>query len=273
VIDPGQKALRAAEPFMWKCLPALILAAQFVSLVRAGVEPVVKIDLGGMRNVTADVTVSGDDYLVTVRMTAVRTFDPSTNARINRQKARGFALQALGKHLAARAAKTVAMSVSGAVVDDSGADGKAYRMILRVPEDGVKLSGKAKGGPTVDGPRNSKTRERVSVPSDLFSRKQEYIDTAQQLGDILSAEVESTRAEVIKSPPSDEFYDAVAEIEERGISGFEQLAAESQADKLLLRIEMEEVEKAIELEKKDLLELLRSVVKTVEENAKKEDVP
>lgn len=44
------------------------------------------IELGGLRQARAVLTVSEDEYTIKVRMLPVRCFDEPTNARLNREK-------------------------------------------------------------------------------------------------------------------------------------------------------------------------------------------
>ncbi|MBX9579357.1 MAG: hypothetical protein K2X87_03535 [Gemmataceae bacterium] len=93
------------------------------------------VDLGGPRQARAVVAERDGRYVVTVRMRAVRAFDPATNARLNREKARGYALRALVRVVAGRADGR--LTVRRAEVVAAGPDGRQYALTLSVAKDNV----------------------------------------------------------------------------------------------------------------------------------------
>ena len=126
------------------------------------------IDLGGLRQTKAVISISDSDYVVKVRMLPVQSFDAATNARVNREKARQLALQALAKHLSGKASSD--FIVSGARIDRVGTDGKFYTLNLQVPRQGVAVVQERDKAP----PAAKQGQERVAFSSELFTRKRDY---------------------------------------------------------------------------------------------------
>ncbi len=216
------------------------------------------IDLGGPRRATAALSVTATEYVVAVKMFPVSSFDAATNARLNRDKARALALQALAKHLSG--AKAVTLSVSGAEVEGAGADGKFYALTLRVPRRSVSVV--AAGRPPEEArPVEGKAEkvERVDYTSALFTRKQDLLDTLAGLSVPLAADLDDA-ARTPDGRPAGEgaFHRAVAEVEERGLGQLDKLAAEVDGEILLLSIEKAELNRLIGEQRVRLLASLKN---------------
>jgi hypothetical protein len=251
----------------------LALAVTLPPLARGAETQVATLDLGGPRRVKAELAITEDDYIIAVRLLAVRSFDSSTNARLNREKARRFALLALARHLTGSKTGNHEMTVSGVVVDGSGLRAKTYWLTLKVPITNVRLETTAATNPASDEVPPEDGTEHLPAAKGLLTRRQDYLDTLQDLLVAYSDRLKASLAKIGEAAPGEVFYVEVADIEEAGIESLEQLQADGKADKLLLTIEQEELEKAIEKQKEALLELLRAAVQGVEENPKGEDAP
>jgi hypothetical protein len=210
------------------------------------------IDLGGLRQVTAFLTISDIDYVVKVRMLPVQTFDAATNARLNREKARGLALQALAKHLSRK--QTVEFVVSGAQIETAGPDGKFYALTLRVPREGVSLVRETETCPLPA----KRGQERVSFDTSFFTRKRDYLNTLEKLAAALSSDLQKVAR---KKTTGGSFALVIAEIEERGATNFENLGKEIKADTVLFSLEQEELSGALAKHQERLLEQLKAAVK------------
>ena len=231
----------------------------------------VAIDLGGLREVKAVLSVSDGDYLINVRMRRVRCFDDATNARLNREKVRESALQALARRLSPK--PYVELSVSGAKVENSGPDGKFYALTLRVPREGVALV-RAENEPTaVAKPAAKAGVDRVLFASDFFTRKRDYIVTVERMTRLLIADLHAAEKAGKGLPTNDAFFLAIADLEERGSKNFEGIGREVKSDRLLLDIEKSEVNDALSKQQQTLLEALKEAVKRREASDPKEKVP
>jgi hypothetical protein len=212
------------------------------------------INLGGLRQVKAALTTTDREYAIKVRMLPVDCFDSVTNARLNREKAREMALQALARHLADKEA--VEFTIAGAQVDQVGSEGKYFVLSLRVPRQGVTQV-RRREKPS-EKPRSGEVR--VAFSSGLFARKQDYRQTLDKLSQTLLSDLGSAE-EKSKSQKNDEvFFVAIAEIEERGTENFGRLVEKVQDDLLLLTVEKEELTRAIQSHKIRLLEHLKEAV-------------
>ncbi len=192
------------------------------------------LDLGGPRNVRAVVALDEGTYVVKVRMLPVRAFDATTNARLNEEKAREFALQALARHLSEK--RSVSYTISGARIEQAGPDGKDYALTLRVPREGVVL---AKADDTT-APGGKERRERVTFSSALFRARADYENTSAQLAAGLAADLRKAEEKDETTPEAEDpaFVPAVRGIEERGLHNFDTLTDEAKGDLLLSAVEM-----------------------------------
>lgn len=189
--------------------------------------------LGGPRQVVAVVGEVGGDLEVRVRMLAVSVFDEATNGRLNRLKAEHYALQALARHLSRE--KQTHFEISGGRVDASAKDGKAYTLTFRVPRKNVVLL-------RADAPATKAGGVRFAFDTPFFTHKRDLIDTGKQLAESLRTDLTAAEAKVKKTPESVEaFLVRVAELEENAEEHWRKLREEVTADRLLLRLERDEV--------------------------------
>ena len=195
----------------------------------AASEPVV-VSLNGVRQV--EVTIGGDvdAFEVAVRMKPVQCFDKATNDRLNSQKARSYGLQGLLKHLSGGSEK-IRAAVSGLTMVNARQDDKFFRLVFRVPRDGVEI---IRDSETREPSRKTRKRahiEEVQVTSALLTCFGDHSATIEQLASTFEQELDP-----IKSKPLDdgnEFEIAIAELEESLTTRFDQFEKDVRADKLL----------------------------------------
>ena len=202
-----------------------------VSAVSVRGEESVVVSLKGVRQV--EVTIGGDreTFEVAVRMLPVRSFDKATNARLNRDKAKAFGLQALAKHLS-HGAKASRATVSGTEIVSTRLEGKFFELTLRVPRDGVSVTAlSATSAPAKPASKPSRSEDVISSSS-LLSRDGDFRSTIEQLTDLFESELKSLNAMQFDTMTAFEL--AVVELEERTETQFDQLSNELRADKLLL---------------------------------------
>jgi len=193
------------------------------------------IDLGGARQAKAFLRLSGEDYVIRLRMLPVKVFEPATNARLNREKARLLALQSLARHLSGKA--TAEITVSGTQVEKAGTEGAYYLLTLRVPRAGVTLVEREDGGKGSLGEEARAKTERVVYSSALFTRKRDYADTVGQLAAAFDADLRAAeRSARRQDQDAQTFAAAVKGVEDRAGEALEKLADEIKEDKLLLTI-------------------------------------
>jgi len=219
------------------------------------------IDLGGLRQAKAALTVTNTDYVVKVRMLPVHCFDAATNTRLNRDKARELALQALAKQLSTKEA--VEVFVSGVQIDNVGTDGKFYTLALRVPRKGVSVVRQGEAPPAKQG------EDRVAFTSELFTRKRDYLNTVEKLSVAVLADMKMVEAKAAKEvTPTEAFNLAIAAIEEQWVKNLENLGKEIKSDLLLLSVEQEELNEALDKVKTRMLGRLKEAVKKQAEKEK-----
>jgi hypothetical protein len=236
---------------MERCIGCFVLAHSVLTAVLA-VDETKTIDLGGLRQAKAALTVSEGEYEIKVRMLPVNSFDAATNARLNRDKAREVALMALAKHLSGE--KSVEFVISGAQVEKAGTEGKSYSLTLRVPRKGVVV--------TRQGKSSKPGGDRVAFTSELFTRKRDYLNTLEQLTTTIQSELKMVEEEAKEQKEeTDSIPAAVAKLKERYTQNFENIGKEINADLLLLSIEQEELAAALAMRKSRVLGQLKEAVK------------
>jgi hypothetical protein len=245
-------------------LIAVLLFTRSPYVLGQAVDAASTIELGGLRQARAVITASGSDYLVKVRLLPVQSFDASTNARLNRDKGRELALQALAKHLSGKT--SAELIVSGAQVERVGSDGKSYTLELRVPRKEVAVVRESDKAP----PAVKQGQERVAFRSELFTRKRDYLSTLEKLAANAVADLQSAAK---PEQSEDSFPAAVAEVEQRALKNFDGLAKEIKGDLLLLSVEREELEKALGEQENKVLERSKEALKKPQSKHAKEKSP
>ena len=243
---------------------SLLMVGFFLALapgVSAAADDKVRtIDLGGPRQVKAEIISGEADYVINVRMRAVRVFDATTNDELNQEKARQYALQALARHLSNK--KTVRLTVSGAVIDTARLEKGTYLLTLRVPRGGVALLSEE------EKPAENPRIERVTFSSALFRARRDHEDTINRLASALAANLREAEK---KAGDTDEeqqaFRESVERIEKRGRENFDALADTVKSDLLLSSVEMfgkpserDELLAAVEQQKQRLRELVKAAL-------------
>jgi hypothetical protein len=195
-------------------------------------------DLGGPRRVRAEVRADGDDYVVAVRMLSVHAFDATTNATLNEQKGRLFALQGLARYLSS--GRDTVITVRHVTVAQAKADGQHFRLTLRVPRRDVRLEPGAEPPGSVD-------EHRIVFNSSLFRAKQDHENT---LAGLVAAQ--DAKLLAIKKDPV-RLAEALQDWKDEGLAHLDLLAREVERDPLLsdvsqfdLPTEREELVAAVE---------------------------
>lgn len=194
----------------------------------------VTVSLGGLRSVRAKIETIDDEYRVEIRMLPVTSFDVATNERLNREKARAFALQALAKHL--NAGNGARLLVSGARTTASGMHVPEFRLTLIVPRGGVAIE----RGPIASS-QAAVAADRVQFSDTFFTVKRDYLHTLKLLAVGWEARLKGNT-----DKKGDDFAHAIAQIEEEELDQLGRLRQEIASNKLLLPAEHDELFKAIE---------------------------
>ena len=243
---------------------AAMIVISATSIIMAG-EQSSNIELGGPRQVTAVIATTDENYEVSVRMLPVKTFDPTTNSLLNRDKSRAYALQALARHLSGRKTGEMRMSISGATTVKAEADGRKFLLVLRVPQNRVVLEGidelKTDGqrsATTSPMPKTANSIETSRDVSTLLTCKRDYQTTVELLSSNLREELKS----VVEKLSDDEsaFDEAIASLEETLEVRWEKLRLEIEKDKLLLNHERKELLTEVQSHHEQFLGSLRQAV-------------
>ena len=243
---------------------ATMMVISTTSIIMAG-EGSSSIELGGPRQVTAVIATTDDNYEVSVRMLPVKTFDPTTNALINRDKSRAYALQALARHLGGRKTGETRLSISGATTVKAEADGPKFLLVLRVPQSRVVLDGidelKTDGKRSATTPTMPKTANSIVTSRDastLLTCKRDYQTTVELLSSNLREELKSMVEKLSKDESA--FDEVIASLEEMLDVRWEKLLLEIEKDKLLLSHERKELLMEVQANHEQLLDSLRQAV-------------
>jgi hypothetical protein len=230
----------------------LVIACGFACSVLGDTE----YKLGGPRKVVARIVETESDFRITVQMAPVRCFDSALNKKVNREKARAFALVALAKRCNAEKARDSRVTVRGGEIIDSRLDKDRFVLTWRVPRNGVERAlptKKPKAG-------KSPTAFHAGPSTSLLTAKEDCVTTLQLLTDALAADI----PQVPKSKNGNEaFLRAVADAEERGVDAFKQILGDIEANNLLLAYERDELLLAVQDSEKGYLKRLADSVKSL----------
>ena len=220
---------------LWSTLSVSCFAFVYTSI--AAPDPV-SVNLGGPRKVEAKISTQDGEYRVDVRMLAVKAFDNATNNRINRDKARLLALQALIRHVSGK--NEAEATMSGVRIIATGTDKQFFTLTLSLPKDKfmlVQAPAAAVKPPKENQPagKPAAVAERLKWKSELFTKNDDFQRTIDLLKEQFIADI------VVAEKAAKDFENSIAEIEERTAAAFKALRAEIAAENLLLTIEMEEL--------------------------------
>ena len=236
------------------------------------------IRLGGVRNVTATLFKSDETYRITVEMLPVKAFDLATNKSLNLSKGRMYVAQALGKHL-----KASSLTIRGLEIQESGTNGKFFRLVVMVPRDGIVVTAKGaitvevqhKGADTPSRPpvvASTSVRHEIrltadATTADFLNRKADYLDTIMRLQEAMCEEGRSLEEQSLK--PED-FYDSIGSVEERSEAAFKSLAKQIDDDNLLSELlEREELRPALKKARAEVLVSLKTAVERFDQRQEK----
>jgi hypothetical protein len=227
--------------------------------------------LGGPRQAKAVVRVIASEYTITVTMLAVKTFDPATNAQLNRDKARSLAFRALARQLSDK--PELHLVVSGSRVTKAELDGAVFTLTLRIPRRGVSVTPAGASGRQAVKTTSTGTAQHISISSALLTRKQDVLDTLERLVSESDRALKACRVTAAKQGREQAFYLAIADLEDRGQANLDKLSMEVNADKLLLTIEKMEILRSIHACKERMLASLREAAQDFERVMKKDKKP
>ena len=209
-------------------------------------EPPKTIDLGGPRKATVTITQADDVYEIEVSLIPIRCFDSGMNRRLSQEKARSCAIEALLRHLGD--SKRQSATVSNVEIIDAKNTETRFILVMRVPRHGVLLTEATEANPI--GKSQGGTARRS-----LLKAKDDYQDTLEVMKETLTDKLAN-------------FYEAISDAEELGVTRLASLSQEIKADRWLLSTEREELFGAVAMEKEFFLSRLRNRVEEVESNAK-----
>ena len=211
------------------------------------------IELGGPRKATAIITEAVDAYKIEVCLIPVRCFDSGMNRRLSQEKARSYAVEALIRHLGGGKRQSATMS-NVEIIEARNAETR-FVLVMRVPRKSVRLT------EVTEGKAAAKPLEG-NAPRSLLEAKDDYQETLEVVMKTLTDDIPMFTG---KLP---EFYTAVSDAEELGITRLKSLRKEIKVDRWLLAIECEELLRAIDDEEERFLGRLRKWLEEVESKAK-----
>lgn len=238
----------------------LVVACGFACSVLGDVGPdhgaSTEYKLGGPRKVSARIVETESDFRITVQMAPVRCFDSALNKKVNREKARTFALVALAKRCSGEKARDSRVTVRGGEIIDSRLDKGRFVLTWRVPRNGVERALPAKESQAGESP----TAFHAGPSTSLLTAKEDCMTTLQLLADVLAADI--PQAPNSKNG-NEAFLRAVADAEERGVDAFKEIRSDIEANNLLLAYERDELLVAVQESEKSYLKRLADRVKAL----------
>jgi hypothetical protein len=248
--------------------PSAFASLFIVSSLLAARPDAATVELGGLRQVRVKVEQAKGKYLVQARMLPVMAFDAATNARLNRERARQYALTGLARHLAGDS--KAHFEISGAVVLRTAQEGKFFTLSLSVGRTGVNV---LSAGGAVDLVADLEKPVRVDpFASPFFTRKSDYLHTLALLASGLKGDLRAAERQVEKDRRGlQRFLITIAELEERGDDCFNTMHRIVKDDRLLLQLEREEVMSALQKQRNSWQAALAGSVKRHEKRAEEKD--
>lgn len=272
---PARALHRANDAVMsLKCRIALSCAVTFGWLVRwdrlwqplayllvcfAGDAYAEVVRLGGPRDIVVDVQDVRGGFSVTVEMRPVSCFDPATNARINRAKARLYGLVGLGQSLDIAPDRLAAgRDISGVEVDAAQQTDHRYRFRLFVPESGLVGQGQPR-----DDPRDTSAARAPANParnqSQLFTCVDDHAATIEELKATYCehlAEIEKRAVETLSRTSVGEHLEAarqaLATFDTEASAAFKAAEQGFKADLRVLTVEKESLAKVLAAAQADI---------------------
>ena len=211
------------------------------------------IDMGGPRKAKAVITQAEDAYELEVSLIPVRCFDPGMNRRLSQEKARSYATEALLRHLGG--GKRQSATVSNVEIIEAKNAETRFVLVMRVPRKSVRLTDAEDAKPTAKSPEGNPRRS-------LLKAKDDYQETLELVTKMLSDDLPAFKGKL------EDFYTAVSDAEELGVTRLKSLSKEIKADRWLLTTEREELLRAVAVQEEGFLSRLRTRVEEVESDAK-----
>jgi hypothetical protein len=156
-----------------------------------------------------------------------------------------------------------AFTVKGLTFGKSRTEGRVYSLTISILKDGVIVAGDSPPNPH----SKAEKAEKIDLGKfqNLFTAKDDYIGTLR----LLSANnLERLPSKPTKASQQDEFFRAIADLEESGVSSFASLRKEVKSDKRLLQMEVDEIFALIEKDEAAFLERLKRQVDEVSDDNK-----
>jgi hypothetical protein len=230
-----------------------------------------EIVLGGPRKVVASIDTDADSFLITVRMRALKCFDATTNRKLNQQKANLMACRALLIHLkGTKPNQTQRIEVGNTTTISSSLKGDLFEQTIRFPKENIAVV------PSEE-IHKSEASDRQPMPEsssdiqegNLFTRKQDHLDTLESLNKSIVQDLQGLRRESPNPGESDGFYARIAVFEEAQVTRLASLQREVRADRLLLKLEQEDILAQIDRKETEILHELSEIVKSWERQVKR----
>ena len=211
------------------------------------------IELGGPRKATATITESWDVYDIKVCLIPVRCFDSGMNRRLSQEKARSYAIEALIRHIGSN--KQQLATISNGEVIEAGIVDRRFTVVMRVLRKNVRLTKASQS-------KTAAKRLNEDVPRSLIKANDDYQETLEVIKKTLTEELPIFNGKL------SEFYEAVSDAEELGVTRLTSLHKEIETDRWLLSTERKELLEAVTAQEELFLQRLLKLVEQVENNPK-----
>lgn len=240
------------------------------------------LDLGGPRKAVAQIAKSDDgDLEVSIEMLAVKCFDKATNMQLNKEKAIQYVHLAIAEHLGIRDKKTTRLRLVGMTTKSVGLEGNRYNLTVTFPAPGptrvstsLNSDRKESNTETVEDhlsePRITKI-ERSRRKTSLTDAADDFVETSQFLLQTFRAEIPVLPTESDDKIQS-EFFEMIADLEEKVERDFDAIVGEVKSCKLLLSVEIESVVEQIASDREEVIKLLAKAADS-QQRSKKDENP
>lgn len=199
----------------------------------------IEIDLGGPRNAKVAIKESSDSYDLVVSFVPVNCFDDKVNRRLTTEKSKHYATLALVRYL--RVPSNKQLSFGRAKIIGESSQGNFKTIHWKVAD----VQASAGNGSSS---HSSQTTEPHS--DSLLDVKNEFHLTINQLAKDITKQTPRYKGNLLA------YYKEMANFEEESMLLFETLRKEIEIDKLLLRLEKEELLQSIQMNESGIQEQL-----------------
>ena len=202
------------------------------------------MQLGGPREVVANIIEAAGVYAVAVSFYAVNCFDSTENKLINCSKALQYALVALGKKAGFVAGEEYSVDRLECIGADQSND--LFIASFKIPISGIKFVNSSHLAQGNEVGTHTASPHKANLSGELFSRYADYSQSIREVGVLVEEDFQTDARDLAL----DELATGEEEAGRDAARTYDRLRAEIAKDKLLLQYEVRQLSEEILLQQK-----------------------